>query len=127
MGLVGGGAQAEYVVSHEGLLVEIPQNLDFVQAAGIPEGQRSHEWHSDGDCPDDDEDDANKTVAAVTIAVARPPETATDATKQEDDEDYDEDGSERHEYLSMASANALNLLAVQPASAAGTADHDIVQ
>src|SRR5712691_2589792 len=37
MGLVGGGAQAEYTVSHEGLLVEIPENLDFVQAAGIPE------------------------------------------------------------------------------------------
>jgi NADPH:quinone reductase-like Zn-dependent oxidoreductase len=37
MGLAGGGAQAEYIVSHEGLLVEIPQNLDFVQAASIPE------------------------------------------------------------------------------------------
>src|SRR5436309_1623581 len=37
MGLVGGGAQAEYVLVHEGMLVEIPQNLDFVQAAGIPE------------------------------------------------------------------------------------------
>jgi len=37
IGLVGGGAQAEYVLSHEGLLVEIPQNLDFVQAAGVPE------------------------------------------------------------------------------------------
>jgi len=37
MGLVGGGAQAEYILSHEDLLVEIPQNLDFVQAAGIPE------------------------------------------------------------------------------------------
>src|SRR5260221_13842682 len=37
MGLTGGGAQAEYVLSHEGLLVEIPQNLNFVQAAGIPE------------------------------------------------------------------------------------------
>jgi NADPH2:quinone reductase len=37
MGLVGGGAQAEYIVIHEGMLVEIPQNLDFVQAAGIPE------------------------------------------------------------------------------------------
>ena len=37
MGLVGGGAQAEYILSHEGLLVEIPQNLDFVQAASIPE------------------------------------------------------------------------------------------
>lgn len=37
MGLAGGGAQAEYIVSHEGLLVEIPDNLDFVQAAGVPE------------------------------------------------------------------------------------------
>ncbi|HYB01708.1 MAG TPA: NAD(P)H-quinone oxidoreductase [Ktedonobacteraceae bacterium] len=37
MGLVGGGAQAEYIVSHEGLLVEIPRNLDFVQAASVPE------------------------------------------------------------------------------------------
>ena len=37
MGLVGGGAQAEYVVIHEGLLVEIPANLDYVQAAGVPE------------------------------------------------------------------------------------------
>lgn len=37
MGLVGGGAQAEYVVTHEGLLVAIPDNLDFVQAAAVPE------------------------------------------------------------------------------------------
>src|SRR5579863_6567384 len=37
MGLAGGGAQAEYIVAHEGLLVEIPQKLDFVQAAGVPE------------------------------------------------------------------------------------------
>jgi NADPH2:quinone reductase len=37
MGLAGGGAQAEYILSHEGLLVEIPDNLDFVQAAAIPE------------------------------------------------------------------------------------------
>ncbi len=37
MGLVGGGAQAEYIVTHEGLLIEIPETLDFVQAAGIPE------------------------------------------------------------------------------------------
>ena len=37
MGLVGGGAQAEYVVVHEGLLVAIPDNLDFLQAAGVPE------------------------------------------------------------------------------------------
>jgi len=37
MGLTGGGGQAEYVLVHEGMLVEIPQNLDFVQAAGVPE------------------------------------------------------------------------------------------
>lgn len=37
MGLAGGGAQAEYILSHEGLLVEIPDNLDFIQAAAIPE------------------------------------------------------------------------------------------
>jgi NADPH:quinone reductase len=37
MGLTGGGAQAEYVVVQEGLLVELPANLDFVQAAGVPE------------------------------------------------------------------------------------------
>jgi len=37
MGLAGGGAQAEYILSHEGLLVEIPDNLDFVQAAAVPE------------------------------------------------------------------------------------------
>ncbi len=37
MGIVGGGAQAEYILAQEGLLVEIPNNLDFVQAAGVPE------------------------------------------------------------------------------------------
>jgi NADPH2:quinone reductase len=37
MGIIGGGAQAEYVLIHEGLLVPIPDNLDYVQAAGIPE------------------------------------------------------------------------------------------
>jgi len=37
MGLVGGGGQAQYILVHEGLLVEIPENLDFVQAAGVPE------------------------------------------------------------------------------------------
>lgn len=37
MGLAGGGAQAEYILSHEGLLVEIPENLNFVQAAAVPE------------------------------------------------------------------------------------------
>src|SRR5437868_2009180 len=37
MGLAGGGAQAQYIVIHEGMLVEIPPNLDFEQAAAIPE------------------------------------------------------------------------------------------
>lgn len=37
MGIVGGGGQAEYLLVHEGMLVEIPENLDFVQAASIPE------------------------------------------------------------------------------------------
>jgi NADPH:quinone reductase len=37
MGITGGGGQAEYLVIHEGLLVEIPENLDFVQAAAVPE------------------------------------------------------------------------------------------
>jgi putative PIG3 family NAD(P)H quinone oxidoreductase len=37
MGLAGGGGQSEYILAHEGLLVEIPDNLDFVQAAAIPE------------------------------------------------------------------------------------------
>lgn len=37
MGIIGGGGQAEYVLAQEGMLVEIPHNLDFVQAAGIPE------------------------------------------------------------------------------------------
>jgi NADPH2:quinone reductase len=37
MGITGGGGQAEYLLAHEGLLVEIPENLDFVQAAGVPE------------------------------------------------------------------------------------------
>jgi NADPH:quinone reductase len=37
MGLLGGGGQAQYILVHEGLLVEIPENLDFVQAAGVPE------------------------------------------------------------------------------------------
>ena len=36
-GLTSGGGQAEYLVSHERLLVPIPDNLDFVQAAAIPE------------------------------------------------------------------------------------------
>jgi len=37
MGIIGGGGQAEYLVIHEGLLVAIPENLDFAQAAAVPE------------------------------------------------------------------------------------------
>ena len=37
MGITGGGGQAEYVLLHEGMLVEIPANLDYIQAAAIPE------------------------------------------------------------------------------------------
>ncbi len=37
MGITGGGGQAEYVVQQEGMLIEIPEKLDFVQAAAIPE------------------------------------------------------------------------------------------
>lgn len=36
-GLLGGGAQAEYVVSHERLLARMPANLDWAQAAAVPE------------------------------------------------------------------------------------------
>jgi putative PIG3 family NAD(P)H quinone oxidoreductase len=36
-GIVGGGGQAEYVLTHERLAVKIPENLDFVQAAAVPE------------------------------------------------------------------------------------------
>jgi putative PIG3 family NAD(P)H quinone oxidoreductase len=36
-GIVGGGGQAEYVVVHERLAVAIPANLDYVQAAAVPE------------------------------------------------------------------------------------------
>src|SRR5947209_12110311 len=36
-GLSGGGAQAEHLVTHERLLAEIPGNLDWAEAAAIPE------------------------------------------------------------------------------------------
>ena len=36
-GIVGGGGQAEYVLTHERMAVPIPANLDFVQAAAVPE------------------------------------------------------------------------------------------
>jgi putative PIG3 family NAD(P)H quinone oxidoreductase len=36
-GIIGGAAYAEYVVTYEGLLAEIPSNLDWVQAAAVPE------------------------------------------------------------------------------------------
>lgn len=36
-GIVGGGGEAEYLVTHERLAVPIPANLDFEQAAAVPE------------------------------------------------------------------------------------------
>src|SRR5438309_3403564 len=36
-GLIGGGAHAEYVVTYEHLLAEIPASLDWTQAAAVPE------------------------------------------------------------------------------------------
>jgi len=36
-GIVAGGAQAEYVVTHERMAVPIPTHLDFVEAAAVPE------------------------------------------------------------------------------------------
>ena len=36
-GLVGGGAQAEYVTTQERLLAEIPKNLNWPEAAAVPE------------------------------------------------------------------------------------------
>ena len=36
-GIVGGGAYAEYLVSHERLLAEIPEALSYAEAAAVPE------------------------------------------------------------------------------------------
>lgn len=36
-GLTGGGAQAEYLITQERLLAEVPENLDWGEAASIPE------------------------------------------------------------------------------------------
>jgi NADPH:quinone reductase len=36
-GIVGGGGQAEFVVTHERMAALIPRNLDFVEAAAVPE------------------------------------------------------------------------------------------
>src|SRR4051794_10508578 len=36
-GIVGGGGQAEYVLTHERMAVPVPANLDFEQAAAVPE------------------------------------------------------------------------------------------
>jgi NADPH2:quinone reductase len=36
-GIVAGGGQAEYVLTHERMAVPIPANLDFVEAAAVPE------------------------------------------------------------------------------------------
>jgi hypothetical protein len=63
---------------------------------------------------DDDQEDAGKTDATVAKAVTVPAEATTEATGKEDDEENDEDDAQRrHEYLPMASASALNLLAAQ--------------
>lgn len=37
MGIVGGGAQAEYVLAAEGAMTEIPDSLDWTEAAALPE------------------------------------------------------------------------------------------
>lgn len=36
-GITAGGAQAEYLLTEESLLAQIPDNLSFVEAAGVPE------------------------------------------------------------------------------------------
>jgi putative PIG3 family NAD(P)H quinone oxidoreductase len=36
-GIVGGGGQAEYVLTHDRMVAPIPSNLDFVVAAAVPE------------------------------------------------------------------------------------------
>ena len=36
-GIVGGGGQAEFVLTHERMAVPIPPNLDYVEAAAVPE------------------------------------------------------------------------------------------
>src|SRR6185312_13065400 len=36
-GVLGGGGQADYVVTHERMALPIPADLDFVQAAAVPE------------------------------------------------------------------------------------------
>jgi putative PIG3 family NAD(P)H quinone oxidoreductase len=36
-GIVGGGAYAEFLVTHERLLAEIPESLSYVEAAAVPE------------------------------------------------------------------------------------------
>ena len=36
-GIVGGGGQAEFVLTHERMALPIPANLDFLQAAAVPE------------------------------------------------------------------------------------------
>lgn len=36
-GITGGGAHAEYLVAHEGTLAEIPSNLNWAEAAAVPE------------------------------------------------------------------------------------------
>ncbi len=37
MGITGGGAQAEYVMATEGALAEVPDTMDWIEAAALPE------------------------------------------------------------------------------------------
>jgi NADPH:quinone reductase-like Zn-dependent oxidoreductase len=37
MGITGGGGQAEYLLAPEGALVEVPESLDWAEAAALPE------------------------------------------------------------------------------------------
>jgi putative PIG3 family NAD(P)H quinone oxidoreductase len=37
MGITGGGAQAEYVLAQQGALAEVPESLDWAEAAALPE------------------------------------------------------------------------------------------
>jgi hypothetical protein len=53
----------------------------------------------------DDQDDPENTDATVTVAIAVAAEAAAEATEQENDEKDDENGSERHDFISVCSTN----------------------
>lgn len=50
-GLVAGGAYAEYLVAHEDLTLEVPENLDLTDAAAVPEAfltaYQALYWHAE--------------------------------------------------------------------------------